>query len=102
MSNKMNTINHQVLKSSDAQLITKSNYISKKLRWLAYKPLIDVVSYRKYPINGYYFYAKAHIDIHSVQNSEMSLVVQALQISSAKDNKPIFTNIHTMGDRGHM
>jgi len=44
------------------QLTTKSICISRNLRWLAHRLRMDILFYRGYPTNGYYFYTKAHDD----------------------------------------
>ena len=75
------------------QLTTKSNSISKNLKWLAHGPRTDVLSYRGYLTNCYYFYTKVHDSNCTVQSSRVILEAQSMHISSAKDNKPVFANM---------
>jgi len=75
------------------QLTTKSNSISENLRWLAHGTRKDVLSYRKYPTNGYYFYIKAHDNNYNIQNRGVILVAQSMHISNVKDNKLLFVNM---------
>jgi len=64
------------------------------LRWLAYGPRTDILSFREYPTNGYYFYTKEHDNNCTVQNSGVTLVAQSMHIfSCAKGNKPMFANM---------
>jgi len=49
------------------QLTTRSNYISENLRWLAHGPHTDILFYRGYPTNDYYFYTKARNNSCDVQ-----------------------------------
>ena len=75
------------------KLTTKSNCIFKNLRWLAHGSRTNVLSYRGYLTNGYYFYTKAHDNNCTVQNSGVTLVAQSMHISSAEDSKLVFANM---------
>ncbi|KAI5402456.1 hypothetical protein KIW84_050178 [Lathyrus oleraceus] len=60
--------------------------ITERLRCLAYGPSFHVFSYSAYAINGYTFYTKEQDDKSTMQNSGVTVVAEAMHISSI----PIF------------
>ena len=71
--------------------------ISNRLRWLANGPSLHVFSYTGYVINGYTFYTKEQDDQTTMQNSGVTLVAEAMHVSSAKDKNPIYANLSYFG-----
>ncbi|KAK7266896.1 hypothetical protein RIF29_19556 [Crotalaria pallida] len=71
--------------------------ISERLRWLANGPSIHVLSYTGYLINGYTFYTKEQDDQSTIQNSGVTLVAEAMHVSSANDRNPIYVNMSYFG-----
>ena len=49
-----------------------------------------VTWYTSYFVNGYTFYTRERDEKHPIQNSGVSIRVEAMQISSAKDNNPVY------------
>ena len=62
--------------------------ISDRFRCLAYGPSSLVVSYRGYAINGYTFCTKEQDDKSTMQNSGVTVVAEAMHISSVKNLNP--------------
>jgi hypothetical protein len=56
-----------------------------------------VLSYSAYAINGYTFYTKEQDDKSTMQNSGVTLVAEAMHISSANDLNPKFANLSYFG-----
>ncbi len=80
-----------------AEFIANPSSVSERLRWLAKGPAIHVISYTGYLMNGYTFYTKEHNDRRRMQNSGVTLVAEAMHISSAKDRNPIYANMSYFG-----
>jgi len=71
----------------DSELSRSGHLISETLKWLASGPRMDVLSYSGFATNGYCFHTKSHDNRSTMQNSGVTLVAQAVHISSAKDKK---------------
>ena len=71
--------------------------VTERLRCLAYGPSMIVFSYSAYAINGYTFYTKEQDDKSTMQNSGVTLVAEAMHISSANDLNPKFANLSYFG-----
>ncbi|KAI5420039.1 hypothetical protein KIW84_044003 [Lathyrus oleraceus] len=71
--------------------------ITERLRCLAYGPSFHVLSYSAYAINGYTFYTKEQDDKSTMQNSGVTVVAEAMHISSVKDLNPKFANLSYFG-----
>lgn len=71
--------------------------ISDTLRWLADKPNKNVLKYHAYKINGVQFHTTARDNVRSVQNSGVRLFANAMQVASAKDKNPIFSDMWFYG-----
>ena len=71
--------------------------ITERLRCLAYGPSFHVFSYSAYAINGYTFYTKEQDDKSTMQNSGVTVVAEAMHISSVKDLNPKFANLSYFG-----
>jgi hypothetical protein len=71
--------------------------VTERLRCLAYGPSVIVLSYSAYAINGYTFYTKEQDDKSTMQNSGVTLVAEAMHISSANDLNPKFANLSYFG-----
>jgi hypothetical protein len=84
-------------KRVSVQLKEDPNSISVTIRWLAARPNVNVLSYRSYDINGYCFYTKNQDDKSTMQNSGVTLVAQALHVSSSKDKNPIYVDMAYYG-----
>ncbi|KAK7256311.1 hypothetical protein RIF29_29752 [Crotalaria pallida] len=76
--------------------------VSERLRWLANGPSIHVLSYTGYLINGYTFYTKEQDDQSTIQNSGVTLVAEAMHVSSANDRNPIYANMSYFGVIEHI
>ena len=81
----------------DSELSRSGDLISETLKWLASGPRMDVLSYSGFATNGYCFHTKSHDDRSIVQNSGVTLVAQAVHISSAKDKKPLLAEMSYYG-----
>ncbi|KAI5443899.1 hypothetical protein KIW84_012516 [Lathyrus oleraceus] len=71
--------------------------ITERLRCLAYGPSFHVFSYSAYAINGYTFYTKEQDDKSTMQNNGVTVVAEAMHISSVKDLNPKFANLSYFG-----
>ncbi|KAA0033239.1 uncharacterized protein E5676_scaffold590G00090 [Cucumis melo var. makuwa] len=69
------------------------NSITPSLRWIAHGPSIDVATYSRYMINGYYYHRKRRDDIRGVQNSGVSITATTMQVSSSKDKNPVISGV---------
>lgn len=67
-----------------------SESVSDDLLWLSQGPNLQVMSFSSYAINGYTFYTKTQDDKSVQQNSGVTLVADALHISSARDKRPVY------------
>ncbi|CAL9029484.1 unnamed protein product [Prunus brigantina] len=74
-----------------------NNGVSENLRWLAAGPSMAVPSYRSYLIKGIKFNTKAQDDVRAIQNSGVYLLAHTMQVASAKDKKPIVSNMGFYG-----
>ena len=81
----------------EQQLNSSSHGISESLRWIAQGPRLEVIKYSGYVINDCRFYTKELDDARVVQNSGVTLMAKALQISSAKDNNPVYSDMTFYG-----
>ena len=80
---------NQILK----ELSNPNNTMSKTLRWLSERPNMHVFRYSSYTVNGYQFYTTIKDMRSIVQNSGITLVVQALHVSSAKDKNHVYADM---------
>ncbi|XP_074321972.1 uncharacterized protein LOC141659093 [Apium graveolens] len=67
--------------------------VSETIRWLAGKPSFSVLTYQGFSVNGVRYFTKDRDDAWVVQNSGVSVVAKAVQVSSAKDLNPIESDI---------
>lgn len=63
------------------------------MKWLAQGPRQDVIKYPGYIINGFRFQTKVRDDSRVTQNSGVSIVANAMEFSSAKDMKPVVSDM---------
>ncbi|XP_074323278.1 uncharacterized protein LOC141660213 [Apium graveolens] len=63
--------------------------VSDTIRWLVAKPSFSVLTYQGYLVNGVRYFTKERDDICVVQNSGVSVIAKAVQVSSAKDLNPV-------------
>ncbi|KAK7244185.1 hypothetical protein RIF29_39003 [Crotalaria pallida] len=84
------------------ELAANPDSISKRLRWLAKGPSVNVLAYTGYRINGYTFYTKEQDDKSEVQNSGVTLVAQSLHTSGKNDRNPIYANMSYFGVIEHI
>ncbi|XP_074324039.1 uncharacterized protein LOC141660961 [Apium graveolens] len=63
--------------------------VSETIRWLAGKPSFSVLTYQGFSVNGVGYFTKDRDDARVVQNSGVSVVAKAVQVSSAKDLNPV-------------
>jgi ssDNA-binding Zn-finger/Zn-ribbon topoisomerase 1 len=61
------------------------NEVSDMVRWLAYGPKCQVISYEGYDINGYSFYTKRQDDKTTMQNSGVTAICLSSEYASVKD-----------------
>ena len=79
------------------QMVRDPSSVSDKLRWLSKGPRTHVFCYDGYLINGYTFYTKEQDDSSKMQNSGVTLIAEAMHISSAKDKNPIYAKMSYYG-----
>lgn len=65
--------------------------------WIAQGPRMHVLKYESYVINGYRFSTKSRDSLRVNQNSGVSLVAGTMQVSSANDKNPVFSNMSFYG-----
>ena len=80
-----------------AEIKERASEISQTLRWLAGKPSFTVLTYEAYRINGVKYFTKHRDNARAVQNSGVSLVAKTMQVSSAKDKNPVYTDMTFYG-----
>ncbi|XP_074354152.1 uncharacterized protein LOC141693054 [Apium graveolens] len=71
--------------------------VSDTIRWLAAKPSFSVLTYQGYLVNGVRYFTKERDDIRVVQNSGVSVIAKAVQVSSAKDLNPVESDLTFYG-----
>ncbi|XP_074362937.1 uncharacterized protein LOC141703275 [Apium graveolens] len=71
--------------------------VSETIRWLAGKPSFSVLTYQGFSVNGVRYFTKDRDDARVVQNSGVSVVAKAVQVSSAKDLNPIESDMTFYG-----
>ena len=71
--------------------------VDNTLKWLARGPSKEVLKYNGYVINGCRYYTEQYDERHVVQNSGVTLVATTMQVSSAKDNNPIISDMAYFG-----
>ncbi|XP_021846923.2 uncharacterized protein [Spinacia oleracea] len=76
--------------------------ISDRLKWLSRGPRRDVLSYSGYQINGYTFCTKDRDKEITNQNSGVTIVAEAMHISSTKDKNPIYAKMSYYGVIDHI
>ncbi|KAL6218703.1 hypothetical protein ACLB2K_011913 [Fragaria x ananassa] len=70
------------------QLRLKSDKVSQTLRWMAAGPKNQVPTYAAYHVNGVDYNTKERDGVRSFQNSSVTLLANAMQVSSARDQNP--------------
>ncbi|VVA36605.1 PREDICTED: transposon, partial [Prunus dulcis] len=80
-----------------SELEEDNHGVSENLRWLAAGPNMAVPLYRNYLIKGIKFNIKAQDDVRTTQNSGVYLLAHTMQVASAKDKKPILSNMGFYG-----
>ena len=71
------------------QGISQNPYsVNETIRWLAFGPSENVISYEGYDVNGYCFYTKRRDEKSTMQNSGVSLVAYGLHFANSKDKCP--------------
>ncbi|KAL6225981.1 hypothetical protein ACLB2K_004829 [Fragaria x ananassa] len=70
------------------QLRLKSDKVSQTLRWMAAGPKNQVPTYAAYHVNGVDYNTKVRDGVRSFQNSSVTLLANAMQVSSARDQNP--------------
>ncbi|XP_074352544.1 uncharacterized protein LOC141691678 [Apium graveolens] len=73
--------------------------VSDTIRWLAAKPSFSVPTYQGYLVNGVRYFTKERDDIRVIQNSGVSVIAKAVQVSSAKDLNPVESDLTFYGIR---
>ena len=67
--------------------------VTERLRCLAYGLRLHVFSHSAYAINGYTFYTKEQDDKSTMPNSGVTVLAEAMHISSMKDLNPKYANL---------
>ena len=62
---------------------------SDTLRWISQGPLSFVVKHSGYDINGFHFVTRDRDSTRVIQNSDVTLVAEAMHVASGKDKNPI-------------
>ncbi|XP_004289395.1 PREDICTED: uncharacterized protein LOC101310170 [Fragaria vesca subsp. vesca] len=73
------------------------NEVPETIRWLAGGPNKEVPTFRGYHVNGVDFNTMERDSKRSVQNSGVFLVVDAMQVGSAKDKRPTTVDMDFYG-----
>ncbi|MBK5591058.1 hypothetical protein JJ728_23195, partial [Salmonella enterica subsp. enterica serovar Typhi] len=71
--------------------------VSETLKWLAFRPSPAVRAFSCYDINGYSFATKRQDEKSTTQNSGVTLISEALHVSSRKDKNPLYANMAYYG-----
>ncbi|XP_058202686.1 uncharacterized protein LOC131317134 [Rhododendron vialii] len=79
------------------ELNSNKKHISNTLKWIAQGPRFDVIKYSGYIINGYRFHTKDRDNSRVTQNSGVSLVARAMQVTNNKDKNPVFGELNFYG-----
>ena len=79
------------------ELQDSSQCISDRLRSLAYGPNFNASLYSAYVINGCTFYTRDQDENSTMQNSGITLEVEAVHFASAKDNNPVYCKMQYYG-----
>ncbi|XP_074356190.1 uncharacterized protein LOC141695880 [Apium graveolens] len=90
---------HVLLNNAEVndELRENNKGVSDTIRWLAAKPSFSVLTYQGYLVNGVRYFTKERDDIRVVQNSGVSVIAKAVQVSSAKDLNPIESDLTFYG-----
>ncbi|KAL6178969.1 hypothetical protein ACLB2K_050485 [Fragaria x ananassa] len=80
--------NEQSLWQVANQLRLTSDKVSQTLRWMAAGPKNQVPTYAAYHVNGVDYNTKERDSVRSFQNSSVTLLANAMQVSSARDQNP--------------
>ncbi|KAL2903692.1 Odorant receptor 46a isoform A [Bienertia sinuspersici] len=75
------------------ELQCSSQTISDRLKSLAYGPNFSASFFSGYAINGYTFYTRDQDDKSTMQNSGVCVEAEAMHLSSAKDNQPVYSKM---------
>ena len=75
------------------ELARLENKISQQIRWLAYEPKREVLSYSGYGIDRYYYNTNDHDSKSTTQNIGVIVEAESLHMSTAKDKNPIYANM---------
>lgn len=79
------------------EISERPNEVSQTLRWLAGGPSYTVYKYEGYRYNGVTYFTKQRDNARAVQNSGVTLVAKTMQVSSAKDKNPVYTDMTFYG-----
>ena len=71
--------------------------VSDRLRSLANGPDFSASFFSCYAINGYTFYTRNQDDKRTMQNSGVCVEAEAMHLSSAKDNRPVYSKMQYYG-----
>ncbi|XP_056685811.1 uncharacterized protein [Spinacia oleracea] len=77
--------------------VMKEQPVSERLRSLCYGPDFRASFFSAYVVNGCTFYMRDQDDKSSMQNSGVSLEVEAMYFSSSKDNRPVYSKMQYYG-----
>ncbi|XP_074323908.1 uncharacterized protein LOC141660821 [Apium graveolens] len=72
-----------------SKIIDDKESVSQTIRWLVGKPSFSILTYEGFLVNGVRYFTKDRDDARVVQNSGVSLIAKAVQVSSAKDLNPV-------------
>ena len=75
------------------EISERPNEVSETLRWLARGPSFTIYKYEAYRYSGVTYFTKQRDNARAVQNSGVTLVAKTMQVSSAKDKNPVFTDM---------
>lgn len=67
------------------------------MKLIAEGPSKNVLKYHMYIVDGSTFYTRERDDVREVQNSGVSLVANTMQLASAKDKKPVVSEMDFYG-----
>ena len=79
------------------EISERPNEVSETLRWLARGPSFTIYKYEAYRYSGVTYFTKQRDNARAVQNSGVTLVAKTMQVSSAKDKNPVFTDMTFYG-----
>ena len=78
-------------------MVENGESVSQTLRWLSQGPSPFVGKHSGYRVNDFYFVTRDRDENRVTQNSGVSVVATTMQLASAKDNRPVISDMSFYG-----